>query len=56
MPNQQVILAVDHYLSTLASGVPAAYKSVDPFMEWLETDRRSLQFVQMLMMTLPEPR
>lgn len=55
-PHDQIIIEVGSYLKMVAPAAPQEFLAVDSFRAWLLSDNLSLQFVQFLMMTLPEPR
>ena len=55
-PKDQIIIAVDSYLSILAPGAPQSLLDVAEFNEWVLHANRSTEFVQMLLMTMPSPR
>lgn len=55
-PQSQIIVEVRHYLQMMAQGAPASYQENAGFVAWLMTENKSLDFVQLLMMTLPSPR
>ena len=54
-PQDQIVIEVKNYLKLFATGIPQVLNNIMPgFGEWVES--RSLEFVQMMMMTLPSPR